>query len=67
MPEPSRIEYEALAFEVFAEEALGYLVIGVAASDGQKIALRMRRSTFDDLAVQIAGAKACRDARAGGQ
>jgi hypothetical protein len=67
MSEPSRIEYEALAFEVFAEEHLGYLVIAVATSDGQKVALRMRRSTFDDLAVQIAGAKACRDARARGE
>ena len=65
MPEPSRTEYEAIDFEVFAEEAMGYLVIGVATSDGQIIALRMRRSTFDDLAEQIAKAQSKRDERAG--
>jgi hypothetical protein len=64
MPEPSRIEYEAIGFEVFAEEHLGYLVIEVVLPNQDKVALRMRRSTFDDLAGRIAEAQSKRDERA---
>jgi len=57
MPEPERIEYEAIGSEVFAASQLGYLVIEIATDQGAKIALRMRRSTFDDLAARIAKAR----------
>jgi hypothetical protein len=64
MQEPSRIEYEAIGSEVFAEAHLGMLVIEIATSRGEKVAVHMRRSTFDDLAEQIAKAKADVDKRA---
>jgi hypothetical protein len=54
MQNTSRTEYEAIGFEVFAEDHLGYVVIQVATPQGTKVALRMRRSTFDNLAERIA-------------
>jgi hypothetical protein len=57
MSEPSRIEYEAIGFDVYAEAHLGMLVIEIATSQGAKVAVHMRRSTFDDLAERIAKAQ----------
>jgi hypothetical protein len=64
MPVPARIEYEAIGFDVYAEAPLGFLVIEIATSQEAKIALRMRRSTFDDLAERIAKARSDLEKRA---
>jgi hypothetical protein len=55
MPEPSRVEYETIGLDY--RRARG-LVISLATFQETKVALCMRQSTFDDLAAQIAKAKA---------
>jgi hypothetical protein len=57
MPSPARVEYEVIASKVFAEAPLGYLVLEIATPQGEQIALRMRRSTFDELAARVAMAR----------
>ena len=64
MPTPERIEYEAIASDVFAEAAGAFLVLEIATAQGAKVALRMRRSAFDDLAARIAKARADLEKRA---
>jgi hypothetical protein len=56
MPTPERVEYEVIASKVYAEAHLGYLVLEIATPQGEQIALRMRRSTFDELAGHVAAA-----------
>jgi hypothetical protein len=53
-----RIEYEVQSSEVFAEEHLGMVVLEIASSQGEKVAIVMRRSVFETLADQIQKAKA---------
>jgi hypothetical protein len=67
MPTPERIEYEAIGSEVFAASHLGMLVIEIATSQGAKVALHMRRSTFDDLAERIAKARSASEKRGPGE
>ena len=64
MQTPERVEYEAIASDVFAESAGAFLVLEIATALGAKVALRMRRSTFDDLAMRIAKAHADLEKRA---
>jgi len=64
MPAPTRIEYEAIGFDVYAEAPGAFLVIEIATSQEAKVALRMRRSTFDDLAARIAKAQSDLEKRA---
>jgi hypothetical protein len=64
---PSRIEYEAIDSLVYPETNLGMIVLELATSEGSKLAVHMRRSTFDDLAARIAKAQFDADDRARGR
>ena len=53
MTNTTRIEYEATDIAVHAAEHLGMLVMAVATSKDEKIAVHMRRSVFDHLCDEI--------------
>jgi hypothetical protein len=57
MPVPARTEYEVIGSKVYTAPQLGYLVLEIATPQGEQIALHMRRSTFDELAVHVATAR----------
>jgi hypothetical protein len=67
VPEPERIEFEAIGFRVFAEEHLGFVVVEIATALDATVALRVRRSTFDDLVEQLTSARSERNKRAPGE
>jgi hypothetical protein len=67
MSAPSRIEYEAIGSRVYLEAHLGLVVLELATSQGSKVAVHMRRMTFDDLAERIAKAQLDANDRARGR
>ncbi len=64
MPTPDQVEYEAIGFEVFAAAPFALLAIEIATSQGTRLSVHMRRSTFDDLAARVAEAHAVLEKRA---
>ena len=67
MSAPSRIEYEAIDSLVYLEAHLGMVVLELATPEGSKLAVHMRRSTFDDLAARITKVQYDADDRARGR